>query len=299
MKQTCLLRRIYAWAVVGPLTVSACNPAAQTAAPVPNDTAATHRLTLNMRSGNATARGMNVRILVGEVAYTRADAPYNDGTIQLADFTNNADPDAFALDIPAGKTATLIAIESPGSFGSAFGQSDPENFVDPFDVEFVTWEGDHDATPESGVATILMDGDKEVTAVYAQMPRVLIRKFDGSNDQLSGGCLDITIVPALHLGLPGADDLTTPPVHEGESPELFCCCNAEQGDLFLFGQVKTGTQITLNASDSNGCDAVSGICSETFLEWRGSAALCGSSRECMMTVGVDVDASAVWEDNGS
>jgi hypothetical protein len=259
-----------------------------TPTPPPSSGGDTFRLNLGMRSGNGMARGMNVRVMVDDVVYTRANAPYNNGNIALRNYTSDVDPDTFALDVPAGKTVTLIAVEAAGGIASAFGQPDPENSIDPFAVEFLTWEGE-DTRPESGVATALMDADKDVTAVFAQMPRVLIRKLNSNNPQLIGGCYDLKIEAAERLALPGAGDIS------GETTGL-CCCGAADSDLFSFGHVKTGTEITLNATDFNLCDAVSGVCFEEFDQWSGSAALCGSNRECMLTIGVDVDLTGTWVD---
>lgn len=261
-----------------------------TPTPTPNGDDDTFRLTIEMRSGNGEARGMNVRVMVDDFAYSRANAPYTNGIVAVGNFTNNEDPDTFELDVAAGKTVTLIATESEGVFSTGTGQSNLDSFVNPFHVEFVTWEGDDETRPEAGVATILMNADKDVAAIYAQMPRIIIRKFDENNPQLNGGCFDVTIDPTPRLSLPGEGDLA------GETEGL-CCCTADDSNIFFFGQVKTGTVITLNAIDTNICDAVSGTCLENFKEWQGAADLCGASPECMITVGVDHDSSAVWRDN--
>lgn len=264
--------------------------ATPTPSPTPGSSADTFRLNIEMRSGTGDLRGMKVRVMVDNVAYTRASAPYNDGTIAKGSFDSDEDPQTFPLDVPAGKTVTLIAVEAIGTLGNAVGQEDPENFSSPYQVEFVTWEGDDETRPESGVATLVMDGDKNVSAVFAQMPRVIIRKYDENNAQLSGGCYKLEVTPAERLALPGDGDLSV-------SGEDLCCCNAAGSDIFILGHVKTGSQIKLTASDSNICDSVSMTCLENFKEWTGSAALCGSARECTQTVGVDVDLAGVWRDN--
>ncbi|HRX85434.1 MAG TPA: hypothetical protein P5572_10485 [Phycisphaerae bacterium] len=260
--------------------------------PTPDGNTGPHRLTLRMRSGTGTSRGMNVRVLVSNQVYTRANAPYSDGTVSRGSFSNNADPDAFEFDILHGSIVTLVAVEAEGGLPAALSYSDITDLIDPFAVEFLTWEGDVDATPEAGVATFTMNADRDVTAVFARMPQVLIRKYDENNVQLAGGCFDIEVEAAQRLGLPGAGDLSG-------TTEDVCCCIVRDNDanLLIAGQVKTGTQITLTANDANICDSVSGQCFENFVEWQGSAALCGASRECMLTVGVDVDLTAIWRDN--
>lgn len=258
--------------------------------PTPGGDSGTFRLTLNMRSGDGGGIGMHVRVLVGDAAYTRANAPYNNGTIAQPPFVSDTDPATFPVDVPAGKTVTLVAIEDAGGLPAALSYDDLDDLIDPSALEFLNWEG-VDATPESGVATLLMDRARTVTAVYARMPQVLIRKYDINNPQLAGGCFDIIVEAAERLGLPGADDISG-------TTENVCCCTVRDNDanLLIAGQVKTGTQITLTAKDSNICDAM-GACLENFVEWDGSGALCGGARECMLTVGVDVDVTATWRDN--
>ena len=236
---------------------------------------------------------MEVFVFYGDSVYTRANAPYFDNSVQQNRFTSSEDPETFMADVPQGKTVTLVAVEFKGDLPLA--NATNGDFDNPYAVEFLDWEGEYDSRPESGVASVLMDGDKSVTAVFATMPKVLVRKYDENNEQFSGGCFDIDIEAAEHLGIPGSGDLS------GQTDNVCCCKLSDGSNLFLAGHVKTGTQITFMAEDSNACtvdDAhPDGYCYENFDRWEGSAALCGSSRECMLTVTIDTDATAIWVDN--
>ncbi|MCB9867793.1 MAG: hypothetical protein H6816_14295 [Phycisphaerales bacterium] len=261
--------------------------------PTPNPSADTYRLNVILRTGNGDRLGMEVFAFYGDVVYTRANAPYFDNAVAQQRFVSSEDPETFMADVPKGKTVTLVAVEFKGDLPSAL--SGNGNYDNPYAVEFLNWEGDYDSRPESGVASVAMNGEKTVTAVFAAMPQVLIRKYDSNNPQFNGGCFDIKIEAAEHLGIPGSGDLS------GETPDVCCCPLSDGSHLFLAGHVKSGTQITLTATDSNSCtvdDAhPDGICYENFDHWEGSAALCGSARECTIPVTVDSDSTAVWVDN--
>ncbi len=237
------------------------------------------RLTLTLR-GDGDAEGMTVYRVIDSVGYTRENAPYFDFNLSIG-VTSSSDPDVQEVMIQKGQTVTLVAVEARGII-SALPLNDDANLMSPFNNEFVQWEGDVDAMPEDGVAVIEMDSDKDVSAVFRNMPTVSIVKSDEVNPQLTGGCYDLTIDAPARLGRPGDPEIS------GTTNDV---CNVRSA-----GQVKTGTMITLDAKDTNGCDVVSGDCSEMFDRWDGDAASCGSNRECTFEVTDDVNVEAIWRD---
>lgn len=234
----------------------------------------THRFTLHMRSGTGDRTGMEAYVVIDDAAYGRADAPYENPNLATR-YQSGDDPDTFEMDVEERKIVTVIAMEFRGVTTSSELQDNSAA------VEFLNFDGDNLNVPEAGVATVTMDGDREVSLVYATMPRFVMQRTDENNSRLSGGCFNLVILAATYLGRPGETDIS------GSSFDL--CSN-------LSGYVKTGTSLTFSASDVNGCDTVSRTCSEQFDHWTGSPALCGSERECTLVAGVDIDATAVWRD---
>ena len=237
------------------------------------------RLTLTLR-GDGDTEGMTVYRVIDSVAYTRENAPYSNFNLSIG-VSSSSDPDVREVMIQKGQTVTLIAVEARGVI-SALPLNDDANLTSPFNHEFSKFEGDVGSMPEEGVAVIEMNSDKDVTAVFKSMPTVSIVKSDEVKPQLSGGCYDLTIDAPERLGRPGDSDIS------GMTNDV---CNARSG-----GQVKTGTMIALNAKDTNGCDVVSGDCSEMFDRWDGDTASCGSNRECTFEVMDDTNVEAIWRD---
>jgi len=217
---------------------------------------------------------MEVYVVVDDVPFTRLTAPLFDDD-KSTRYLSDLDPGAVEQDIPRGSTVTLIAVEFRGVTSTSILDEEPSA------VEFVGFEGDFDDTPEAGVATVTMNRDKSVTAVYRRMPRFVIRRHNENNAERSGGCFDFTLVAAPLLSTPGIADISG-------MTEVLC---AE-----LSGFVKTGTRLTFTAVDDSGCDPDTGVCTEQFHRWEGSAESCGSERTCVIVVEEDIDATAVWRD---
>ncbi|NOX58176.1 MAG: hypothetical protein GXP29_04875 [Planctomycetes bacterium] len=233
------------------------------------------RLTLTMQ-GLGEVQSMRVFIIEDDVLYSRETAPFSDNQVSFR-ATSNENPDIVERVIAAGRQVTLIAIEAKGITADVPLNND--SFPSPFHFEFVGWLGD----TEDGVATLVMDGDKDVTVMFRTMPVVDIIKKNENNAQLTGGCYDFTIdVPPL-LALP--TDIRIDGTREGS-----CSVRSVQ-------QVKMGTVITLTAEDTNGYDVVSGMCFENFERWEDDASPCGSNRECTFQVDADMKVTAVWRDN--
>ncbi len=236
------------------------------------------RFTLRME-GLDDIEAMRVIVINDNVLYSRENAPFSDNRFSF-NAVSEMNPDVFELDIDEGQQVTLIAIEAKGITSDI-----PVNdirFPTPFNFEFVGWAGDFDDLPEDGVATLEMDGDKEVTVMFRAMPVIDVVKLDENNSQLTGGCYDIVIDAPPLLAFP--TDLSIDGTREGFCRPRFA------------GQVKTGTTFTLTAEDSNGCDAVSGTCTEQFDRWEGDPSGCGSNRECMFQVDTATTITAIWRD---
>ncbi|GJM26856.1 MAG: hypothetical protein DHS20C16_32710 [Phycisphaerae bacterium] len=235
-------------------------------------------LTLNM-DGLDDIEAMRVIVVADDVLYSRENAPYSDIRFSF-NAVSDENPDVFVRNIAEGQQVTLIAIEAKGITSDI-----PVNdirFPTPFNFEFVGWSGDVDDQPEDGVATLEMDGDKEVTVMFQAMPVIDVIKIDENNPQLLGGCYDVVIDAPPLLAFP--TDLSIDGTREGFCRPRFA------------GQVKTGTVFTLTAEDSNGCDAVSGLCTEQFDRWEGDPSSCGSNRECMFQVDTATNITAIWRD---
>lgn len=232
-----------------------------------------HTLTLTLESVLGGRAGMEVYVVVDDVGYTRTAAPLFDS--RATRYVSDSDPSSFEQEIPTGAVVTLVAIEFRGVTSTTVLEDDPEAF------EFASFEGDFDDTPEDGVATVTMDGDKSISAVFDTMPRFVIHRADENNTELGGGCFDFTLVAAPLLGLPNVVDIS------GMTKDL---CTE------LSGFVKTGTRLTLAAVDDNGCDQATGECTEQFQRWEGSAASCGTDRTCTLVINGGLDATAVWRD---
>lgn len=238
------------------------------------------RLSLTLQ-GDGEAEGMTVYRVIDTVAYSRQNAPYSNFGLSIG-VTSSSDPDTREVMIQKGMIVTLIAVEAQG-VTTSLAINDDSRLTTPFNHEFNMFTGDFDNTPEVGVVVIEMNSDKEVTAFFEAMPSVSIVKSDENSPQLTGGCYDLTIDAPDRLGRPGDSQI------DGMTEDV---CSPRLG-----GQVKTGTIITLNAKDTNGCDTVSGTCSENFDRWDGDAASCGSNRECMFEVTDDTNVEAIWRDN--
>lgn len=232
-----------------------------------------HTLTLTLKSVPGGRTGMEVYVVVDDVGYTRINAPLFDS--RATQYVSDGDPSTFEQEIPNGAVVTLIAIEFRGVTSTTVLEDDPEA------VEFKSFEGDFDDTPENGVATVTMDGDKSISAVFDAMPRFVLHRADENNNQLSGGCFDFTLVAAPLLGLPNVVDISG--MTEGLCSDLS-------------GFVKTGTRLTFTAVDDNGCDQATGVCTEQFQRWTGWAASCGTNRTCTLVINGDLNATAVWRD---
>ncbi len=237
------------------------------------------RLTLTME-GLGDIEAMRVIVIDDSVLYSRENAPFFDINTSF-NAVSDMNPDVFVRNINEGQQVTLIAIEATGVTSDI-----PVNdirFPTPFNFEFVGWAGDIDDQPEDGVATLEMNGDKEVTVMFQAMPVIDVVKINENNPQLLGGCYDVVIDAPPLLAFP--TDLSIDGTREGFCRPRFA------------GQVKTGTTFTLTAEDSNGCDAVSGLCTEQFDRWEGDPSGCGGNRECMFQVDTDTTITAIWRDN--
>ncbi|MEM9730852.1 MAG: hypothetical protein AAF997_19880, partial [Myxococcota bacterium] len=175
------------------------------------------------------------------------------------------------------KTVTLVAFEDDGAEYNLFLGPPPPAPADSFDTEFVMFRGDFDASPENGVATLTMDGDREVTAVFQPMPRLTISQMR------EGFYTVITTVPSW-LGDPALDGMPPEATCTGEECDTQCVgSNTWDGDSLSFA-FKSGTTLDVTAQD----------CGAEWVGWQGDGNCTG--RRCVFTLGQTTVARAVWSD---
>ncbi|HPF38857.1 MAG TPA: hypothetical protein P5081_17210 [Phycisphaerae bacterium] len=248
-----------------------------------------HTLTVTLRSLNGCrgldpeaeffCRAMEAHIFIDDMAYTRANAPFNNGN-----FDNKrggaADPDVNEFQVEDGKTVTIIAFESMGTQSRFTDADSREDFETGGKdrVEFLRFDGDPVATPETGVATFTMDSDKSVELVYQRMPTLLLSVGD-TEPNVAGFWNSITIEAPEWLTFPSA---------MGENPLNGTTQNVNfsvaSGFVFI-AEMKTGTRITFDPGSLSGFE---------FDRWNGTVNQCGPGA-CTLILGEDENPTAFWK----
>ncbi|MCB9858247.1 MAG: hypothetical protein H6818_21395 [Phycisphaerales bacterium] len=257
--------------------------------PGPTNSSGRHKLTVTLRSLNGCrgldpeaeffCRAMEAHIFIGDELFTRTNAPFNNGN-----FDNKrggaSDPDVNEFQVEAGKMVTIIAFESMGTQSRFTSADDREAFElgGKDRVEFLRFEGDPVSMPEAGVATLVMDSDKNVELVYQRMPTMIV-SVGNTEPLLAGFWNSITIEAPEWLTLPAAG---------GENPLNGTTQNVSfdvaSGFAFI-AEMKTGTRITFDPGSLSGFE---------FDTWTDTFNQCGAG-PCTLILGEDEFPIAHWK----
>lgn len=234
-------------------------------------------ITLVSRNLNPNADAGQLYAYVGDAPITRVSMPAHLNENAAAVRLNpGSTRNTATLSVPRGKTVTVIAVEFATNgwtgipLGSVTPTSAPRNMV-----EFIGWEGAL-ATPEDGVAVIIADADKTITANFDRVEGLLLRYL---------GCSAVkpqttNTVGLLSFGRVIAD--TMPDLTSRNGFTQTGRIEPESDYLYMFGKQKS--IITLRALFHE--DRSPNVLRSGFIRWDGSAALCGTNLNCQLPIPV-------------
>lgn len=239
------------------------------------------RLTVNWAGeGFGTSfLGAAVWVFVGDDTILRANGDYREGVDTRRFIKTANDPrTSWDLDVDAGKFVTLVAFEDQGVILNLAGGAIAPASSETTHIEFLEWSGDINATPEAGVATVLMNADKDVTVTYAPMPTLEI-DVAGSGFFLQGFQAPEWLNDPALGGISPVVDCT------GDECETQCLGSSTFSGPALFYSLKGGTILELTSMD----------CLVDQLDWDMWTKAGCAGRECSFQFGNDSNATATWE----
>jgi hypothetical protein len=176
------------------------------------------------------------------------------------------------LSVPRGKTVTVFAVEFNTNGFSAYQppMAVPTRAPAPW-VEFVSWTGAV-ATPDQGVAVIVADADKTITANFDRVESLLLRR---------GGC-SVLKAQITGPGLLGFGTTVPDPPPDLTSLNAFTAAGflqPERDYILIWG--KQGSTVTVRSWPERE-DRARGF--SGFIRWDGSAAPCGTNFNCQVPI---------------
>lgn len=230
--------------------------------------------------------GAAVWVFIDDDRVLRADGDYREGPDTRRFIRNSNDPRRlFEVDVPAGKTVTLVAFEDAGKtfnlWGTGANGAPPPPPEETFQIEFISWTGDIDSDPETGVAALVMNSDKEVTVTYAPMPFIEI-------EQTFQGRYRIEIEVPGWLNNPALNGVSPTADCSGTECETACLGGSTQSGTWIHLAYKTGSQLKITSLDCN-------FTQFPWIEW-GVLDAC-SGRTCDLIFGTHDRAVAMWDEN--
>lgn len=224
--------------------------------------------------------GAQIWAFIADGPTSRANADYREqfGVAHRFIRSANSPNRLFEIDVDSGKTVTIVAFEDAGKILNLYLGAVPDAPEATTQIEFVSLGGDFDSTPETGVGTILMNADKEVTVTFAPMPTVVI-----SNSGLGLYNLQLEMFgwlndPALNGISPMADCM-------GDECDTQCLGGQTWDGSVLHLAFKTGTRLTITSID----------CIAAQYDWLGwDVSDNCTDRTCILTFGLDGNSNANW-----
>ncbi|MBL8960596.1 MAG: hypothetical protein JNJ98_12145 [Gemmatimonadetes bacterium] len=183
------------------------------------------------------------------------------------------------LQVPRGKTVTVIAIESNTNGFTPVVSPTPVRTRAPDDYyEFRSWIGDFASAPEPGVAVLTADRDKTLTATWSRQAGMAFRQLGCTNKkiQLNGPGL-LTFGATVPDSAP---DLTSR--NAFTSGARAGPLQTEHDDTYLYA--KQGTTITLRGHPDILEDRAPQRLRSGFMRWDGWAARCGANLVCQVPI---------------
>lgn len=239
-----------------------------------------HRLTIHWLGDGfgTTFQGAAVWVFVADETILRSEGVYSVSLNTHMFIRSQNDPRTTGeYDVEDGKSVTLVAFEDAGKILNLFAGAVAPDPKETTQIEFVEWGGDIDATPEEGVATILMNADKEVTVRFDPMPTVTI-SVQGLGQFLH------EIQAPVFLNHPSFEGVSPTTDCFDDECELPCLGGPAFGGEALHYALKGGTIVKLISLD----------CIANQYDWSmWTKAGCGD-RECSFQLGADGDAEAIW-----
>lgn len=245
--------------------------------PPPPPPPANFVVTFVSRSIDPDADAGQLYAYVGDAAISRAQMQtYLNENAPTVRYAPGSALETATLTVPSGKMVTIFAVEFGTNGFTTTGQ--PVTTRAPRNAtEFVSFTGAL-ATPEPGVAVIVADAAKTVTANFDRMEGLPIT-IRGCNDY------------KIQTTGPGA--LTFGPTVPDPAPDLIST-NAftnlgripATDSLVGFVWGKQGTMITFRARTRENRALPGGGSNAGFMQWNGVAAQCGSNLICQLPVPV-------------
>ncbi len=222
--------------------------------------------------------GAAVWVFIGDDTILRADGDYREGIDTRRYIKTANDPTtSWNVDVDSGKSVTLVAFEDQGAIlNLARGAVAPAP-SETTHIEFLEWGGDINATPEAGVATVLMDADKDVTVTFVLMPTLQI-DVEGSGFFLNGFQAPVWLNDPELGGVSPVVDCV------GDECETQCLGSSTFSGPALFYSMKGGTILELTSMD----------CLVDQFDWSMWTKAGCAGRNCTFQFGNDSDATAIW-----
>ncbi len=242
------------------------------------------RLTVNWEGAGfgSTLFGAQIWAFIADTQTLRADGNYSEqfGVAHRFVRTSNNPNRVFEIDVDAGKTVSIVAFDDAGKILNLFQGAVPPSSDDTNQIEFVSMSGDFDNMPETGVGTVLMNADKDVTVRFAPMPTIVI-----SNSGLGLYNVKLEVFGWLH----DPELNGVPPTADCMDDECDTQCLGSQtwdGDV-LHLAFKSGTRLTITSID----------CIAAQYDWNGwDVSDNCTDRTCILTFGLDGNSNANWEE---
>lgn len=291
------MRRVFIACATITLLGASCTPPALTGADNDSggssdntDPGSRFALTVTLRSLNGCrgldpeadfgCTGMEAHVFLDDRAYTRSDAPYNNGNFDST-LRGGGDPEVREFQLEAGTVVTIVVFESEGvaqGVTSAFQREDFE-MGGRLRVEFVRFEGDSVPIVESGVVAFGMDSDKSIDVVYQRMPTLVVTA-GGTEPFLPGFWETLTVNAPEWLTFPERMGING---FNGTFNDV--SFNFAMANIVYIAEMKTGTTITFQAGSLEPF---------AFKEWNQNVSPCGGT-SCTVTLGTDELLEAIWE----
>jgi hypothetical protein len=243
--------------------------------PPPPPPPPTVTITLISRSVDPNADAGQLYAYVGDAALSRpgmaANLNENAPTVRLVPGSAR---NTATLTVPRGKVVTVFAVEFATNGFRGEQPPTPILTAAPRDmIEFVSWDG-NPSTPEPGVAVMLADADKTITANFDRVMGLPLRLL---------GCVDLKVQTTNSAGLLSfgriiADTVPDLTGTNGFGGVLGGQLQPEFDYAYIWG--KQGSTVTLRSRvRENRTQLKSG-----FIRWDGSAAPCGTNLNCQIPI---------------
>jgi hypothetical protein len=232
-------------------------------------------ITIVSRNLDVNADAGQLYVNVGDAAITRATmaATLNENapTVRLVPGSSS---NTATLTVPRGKVVTIFAVEfsTNGLVGTPPGV--PVVARAPrSEVEWVGWEG-NPSQPEDGVAVILADADKTITALFDRVQGLTFRFL---------GCAAFNVQNTNSRGLLSFGRIIQDTAPNLTSTNGFTQARAIEPEFdVVFMHGKQGSIFTLRALVRE--DRSPNVLRSGFIRWDGSAGACGTNLNCQVPV---------------